>query len=171
LYLHIKSTTMKQKILNAALHLMSVNGQTTTLEVKNYLHDQYSTDPTFELRQAEVSKTMRELAGENNWVKSPSTQGYIIYSDPNIQQQAAPLTLGYTVPASSAGGSVTAVPPLTYPTAGIAAYVRSNPKLHVIGLSRKEARTRAYKLFRSEAGDYNNINTCLANFYLTKKVK
>lgn len=155
---------MKQAIFDAAIHLMQVNGQTTTLEVKNYLHSVNDQTPNFELGQKEVSKFMRELCDEHNWEKNPSTQGYIIYSTSIISQQTKVLALGNSTP-NSHSTSITAI------VNSHIAYVRNDPKLHAIGVTRKDARTKAYQLYKTEAGDYNNINTCLSNYYFKIKMK
>ena len=71
---------MKSTIKSTAIYLMSIKGKTSTLEVKNEIHRQKN-DPSFVLRQYEVSTAMKQLAQEEGW-KGEFNGTYIEYSLP-----------------------------------------------------------------------------------------
>lgn len=62
MYQNNRSRAGKEEVRNSAEELLSQNGQTTTLEVKNALRAY-----NFIILQAEVSHWMAELASELGW--------------------------------------------------------------------------------------------------------
>ena len=183
---------MKQQILLMAQLLMARNVKVSNLEIKNSLHGAFSNDPTFSLRQNEVSPIMHELYVEQNWARVmnttavPGTPFYEYSLQPTVALQpavpaSAPVQSASQTPASptSATTSATTPAPATHtgikldPANGnIVCYVRQNPSKLVQGTDRSSARKACFAQFNDNTFGlvYDNINTCSVDYYNRHKV-
>ena len=76
--MNLTGTVTKEDVRVAALRLLAVNGQTTTLEVKNHLRNHPSTN-SLKSNQDEISALMAEVSKEEGW-DIDSSGDYRIYS-------------------------------------------------------------------------------------------
>jgi hypothetical protein len=154
---------MRQSILDAAIALMTQNGQTTTLEVKLYLRDKNKHVPGYLLYQTEVSKHMADLAISEGWIKEPSSNGnYQIYKlNPNKPAPRPTPVVGVNIP--PAVMHINANDPMV-------GYIRSNKGFYVTGADKNDVRRKLYQLANHAFGmniSYDDINHCSQNFYNT----
>lgn len=156
---------MKQLVLDTALRLMQVNGHVSTLEVKNLIHTEKN-DPSFVLTQKEVSNLMKQLASEENW------QAVLNSTNPNARY------FEYSLPFAAASGTTSTtsrpaqVSSVNNSNEPVTCYVATNPKLYATGSTRKEARNKAYNMYKTQVSglSYDHINHCTTAYFLANKL-
>lgn len=147
---------MTHEILSAANYLMSIKGSTTTLDVKNYVHQQHVGEIGFVLTQREVSLEMKDLSKQHAW-KESSNGTYITYSNPIAPVPQATATV------SAVNGHSTRVNPAD----PMVAYLRTNKSFYLTGADKNEVRRNLFALAVAFNLDitYDDINYCTQEYY------
>lgn len=172
---------MKSQILLMAQLLMARNVKVSNLEIKNAMHAAFNGDPTFSLRQSEVSSAMHELYVEQNWhrelnsVSVPGTPFYEYSAQPVVAIQPLPDAV---IPVQSAVQTPSVNASASQPAAGtskrldpingnIVCYVKQDPAKYFQGHDRSSARKNCFQQYNDNIFGlvYDNINTCTVAYY------
>ena len=175
---------MKKQVMAMAQMLMARNKKVSNKEVKDALHMLFAGDPTFSLKQSEVSEIMAELYVENDWLREldkTSHPGFTFYKyfEKDAPASGYPLdgqhTATATAPVVSAGNVQTtqsSTPTKTGKTLdendGNVFYVSGKPHLYVQHKGPiSTGRSKCLKAFDDQVPGLtgNNINTCSVKFY------
>lgn len=180
---------MKQHILSIAKILMT-RGPVSTLQVKNALHSLFSSDPTFSLKQAEVSAFMHELFVENNWCRNLNTTSVpnASYYEYTEQPVVVPVSNNAII-AAVFDGSILNQPvnlaasnpagptrlnraPLDISNGMFVSYVRGHIEQLAQADKKSLARTTCFNLYNDKhfGLTHDDINTCTVEYYNKHKL-
>ena len=174
--------------------LMARNVKVSNKEIKDALHGAFSSDPTFSLRQSEVSAAMHDLYVEQNWFRELNTtavpgtpfweysvaqavavqQPQAATSQPTPAAQTPAINQPATQPLASATSSATFNGTKLDPANGkIVCYIKQDPSKYVQANDRATARKACFLNNNDNMFGliYDNINTCSVEYFNKHKLK